>query len=201
MVLRFLCVMFRSGTTSPNRGIRLKKFVALSMLGSLMQYAAGFQPISSRTLDDLKTSDKYVICSTSLRYHDLEGQISSTYLQRRTASDGARRKSAGMASGPHGAHWCTWYKHLWLGNQSSVYGCNTAKSCTSTCNIMQSHFNLYIYICIIMYVYIIFNYANIGQDTADPCCDQEEMRMGACRSGEREVVVAEASGWSWKKHW
>ena len=45
-----------------------------------------------------------------------------------------------------------------------------------------------------MYVYIIFNYANIGQDTADPCCDQEEMRMGACRSGEREVVVAEASG-------
>jgi hypothetical protein len=27
------------------------------------------------------------------------------------------------------------------------------------------------------------------------------MRMGACKSGEREVVVAEASGWSWKKHW
>ena len=50
---------------------------------------------------------------------------------------------------------------------------------------------MYIYIIIII---IIINYANIGQDTADPCCDQEEMRMGACKSGEREVVVAEASG-------
>ena len=61
-----------------------------------------------------------------------------------------------------------------------------------SCNLTSTY--IYIYICIIMYVYIIFNYANIGQDTADPCCDQEEMRMGACRSGEREVVVAEASG-------
>ena len=156
MVLRFLCVMFRSGTTSPNRGIRLKKFVALSMLGSLMQYAAGFQPISW-------SENQWQICHLFniieipwSHMISLEGQISSTYLQRRTASDGARRKSAGMASGPHGAHWCTLYKHLWLGNQSSVYGCNTTKSCTSTCNIMQSHFNLYIYIyiCIIMYIYI-----------------------------------------------
>ena len=72
--------MFGSGTTSPNRGIRLKKFVALSILGSLMQYAAEFQPISSRILDDLKTGDKYVICSTSLRYHDLIGRTNLEHL-------------------------------------------------------------------------------------------------------------------------
>lgn len=42
---------------------------------------------------------------------------------------------------------------------------------------------------------------NIDQYTACPRSDQEEMRIGTCRSGEREVAVAEAGGWSWKKDW
>ena len=73
---------------------------------------------------------------------------------------------------------CTWVsevvricpENLWLGNQSSVYGCNTTKSCTSTCNIMQSYINLYIYICIIMYVYIYvyYNYSNIESRYCGP---------------------------------